>query len=161
MVVQKYYDKKKSENDPLKIRAVMLALDEYLRIFILPQIPAGFKDFREDMRNSMNEAWRAMYAALSTSGRKRQHHLLELKVELAMIETYLQEIRDVCYRGKEKRKLDKNSARRFEICGNKQKEVMRIVWKWAKNENAKLDSTKSQQTVGLIEKEEISGTSKN
>ena len=155
MTVQKYHKKQNTETDPLKIRSVMLALDEYLRIFIVPQIPAGFKDFRVVILEAMDRAWQVMYMALFTSGRERQHHLVELKKELGMVETYLQEIRDVCYRGKEKRKLDKNSEHRFEICGNKQKDVMRIVWAWVRNENVRLDASKSQKTTGLIEKEEI------
>lgn len=147
------HDYKKPDYEPFKIRAAMLDLDEYLRIFIIPQIPAGFSDYREVMRNAMDAAWHAMYHAAITSRRERQHQLVMLKIELAMIETYLKEIRDVCYRGKEKRRLDNNSARRFEICANKQKAVMNIVWAWAKNEDKILDSTKTQKTVGLVERE--------
>lgn len=54
---------------------------------------------------------------------------------MAKVEVYLQEIRDVCYRGKEKRKLDKNSERRFEICAKKYLTVMNFVWGWIKSEN--------------------------
>lgn len=153
MIQQRDY--KKPEYEPFKIRAAMLDLDEYLRIFIIPQIPAGFSDYREVMRNTMDAAWHAMYHAAITSRRERQHQLIMLKIELAMIETYLKEIRDVCYRGKEKRRLDNNSARRFEICAGKQKAVMNIVWAWAKNEDKLLDSSKTQKTAGLVEQEAI------
>lgn len=153
MIQQRDY--KKPDYEPFKIRAAMLELDEYLRIFIIPQIPAGFSDYREVMCNTMDAAWHAMYHAAITSRRERQHQLVMLKIELAMIETYLKEIRDVCYRGKEKRRLDNNSARRFEVCANKQKAVMSIVWAWAKNEDKLLDSTKTQKTVGLVEREII------
>jgi len=148
-------DDKKPEHEPFKIRSLMLDLDEYLRIFIIPQIPAGFADYREAMRQTMDKAWREMYRAALTTRRERQKHLLELKIELAMVEMYLKQIRDVCYRGKEKRKLDNNSVRRFEICAEKQKAVMNFVWSWVKNENKKMDASKTEKTAGLIEKEEI------
>ena len=148
-------DDKKPVYEPFKIKSAMLDLDEYLRIFIIPQIPSGFKEYREVMRTTMDKAWHAMYLAAMTSGRERQRRLVEFKIELAMIETYLREIRDVCYRGKEKRKLDNNSARRFEICGAKQKEVMNIVWAWVKNENKKMDAAKTEKTAGLVEREEV------
>ena len=151
-MIQKKDDKKK-EHEPFKIRSLMLDLDEYLRIFILPQIPAGFADFRSTMKDTMDKAWHEMYFAAQTIGRERQHHLVALKVELAMVETYLREIRDVCYRGKEKRRLDAKSARRFEICAAKQKEAMKFVWAWTKNEDKKKDSKRSEKTVGLVEKE--------
>lgn len=131
----------------------MLDLDEYLRIFIIPQIPAGFADYREVMRMTMDKAWHAMYNAAFTAGRQRQQQLLLLKIEMAMIETYIKEIRDVCYRGKEKKRLDAISARRFEVCATKHKAVMEIVWAWATNEVSKLDVAKSQKTVGLVERE--------
>ena len=148
-------DDKKEEYKPFKIRSTMLDLDEYLRIFIIPQIPADYKEYREALRVAMDSAWRAMYFAVMTAGRERQHHLVELKVELAIIETYLREIRDVCYRGKAKRKLDTISARRFDVCAGKQSEVMKILWGWIKNENKKLDSKKTQKTAGLIESEGV------
>lgn len=148
-------DDKKSEYEPFKIRAAMLDLDEYLRIFIIPQIPAGFNEYREAMRSVMDAAWHAMYHAAMTSRRERQHQLVILKIELAIIETYLKEVRDVCYRGKEKRRLDNNSARRFEVCASKQKAVMSIVWAWAKNENKLLNASKTEKTAGLAEKEVI------
>ena len=148
-------DDKKLEYQPFKIKAAMLDMDEYLRIFILPQIPAEYKDYRDSIRMAMEAAWRAMYHAAITARRERQHQLILLKIELAMVETYLKEIRDVCYRGKEKRRLDNNSVRRFEICAKKQKDVMNIVWAWAKNEDAKMDSSKTQKTAGLIEKEDL------
>ena len=145
-------DDKKPDYEPFKIRSLMLDLDEYLRIFIIPQIPSGFAEYRDAMRETMDRAWRAMYHAAMTSGRQRQQRLVELRIEMAMIETYLKEIRDVCYRGKEKRRLDNNSARRFEICANKQKAVMNLVWAWVKNENKKLDAGRSEKTRGLIER---------
>ncbi len=117
MIQQRDY--RKPEYEPFKIRAAMLDLDEYLRIFIIPQIPAGFSDYREVMRNTMDAARHAMYRAAITSRRERQHRLVLLKIELAMTETYLKEIREVCYRSKEKRRLDNNLARRFEICASK------------------------------------------
>lgn len=143
-------DDKKKEYEPFKIRSALLALDEYLRIFIIPQIPAGHKEYREALRDAMDRAWRAMYRAVMTSKRERQHSLLELKIELVMVETYLREIRDVCYRGREKRRLDALSARRFDVCAGKQAEVMKIVWGWIKNEDKKLDTLKSQKTTGLM-----------
>ena len=84
MIQQRDY--KKPDYEPFKIRAAMLELDEYLRIFIIPQIPAGFSDYREVMRNTMDAAWHAMYHAAITSRRERQHQLVMLKIELAMIE---------------------------------------------------------------------------
>jgi len=147
-------DDKKSEHKPFKIRSLMLEMDEYTRIFILPQIPAGFADYRNAMKSAMDAAWHELFRAAVTTKRERQHHLVELKVELAVIEMYLKQIRDVCYRGKEKRRLDKNSERRFEICADKQRKVIQMVWAWAKNEDKKMSSTKSQKTAGLIEKEE-------
>ena len=151
MVVQRRDDKKDKNYEPFKIKSEMLALDEYLRIFIIPQIPAGFSDFRNSVREVMERAWRAMYMASATRGRERQKRLLEMKVEMAMMETYLKEIRDVCFRGKEKRKLDKISERRFEICAKKQRTVMELIWGWIENEHKKLDSTKTQKTAGLME----------
>lgn len=148
-------DDKKPEYQPFKIRAAMLDLDEYLRIFILPQIPVEYKDYRADLREAMAGAWRAMLMAAATVKRERQKHLVTMKMELAMVEVYLKEVRDVCYRGKEKRRLDNNSARRFDVCAKKQKEVMTILWMWVKNENGRMDASKSQKTVGLIEKEEL------
>lgn len=85
----------------------MLDLDEYLRVFIIPQIPAGFTEYREVMRGTMDAAWHAMYHAAMTLRRERQHQLVILKIELAMIETCLKEVRDVYYRGKEKRRSNK------------------------------------------------------
>lgn len=82
------HDYKKPEYEPFKIRAAMLDLDEYLRIFIIPQIPAGFSDYREVMRSTMDAAWHAMYHAAITSRRERQHQLVMLKIELAMIDLF-------------------------------------------------------------------------
>lgn len=141
----------RAKYEPFKIKAAMLDLDEYLRIFIMPQIPAGFADFRGSMRESLERSWRALYMASSTAGRERQKRLLEFKVEMAMIETYLKEIRDVCYRGKEKRKLDQNSARRFAVCAEKQKVLMDLVWGWISNEHKKMNSQKTQKTAGLVD----------
>ena len=148
-------DDKKQDYEPFKIRALMLELDEYLRIFIIPQIPAGFKDYREMMQIAMDRAWHALYYASMTSRRERQRKLVDLKVELAMVEIYLKEIRDVCYRGKEKRKLDKNSERRFRICAEKQSAVMKMVWAWIKNENTKMNVGGSEKTALLLEREEV------
>ena len=153
-MIQKRNDKK-PEHDPFRLRSAMLDLDEYLRIFILPQIPAEFKDYREGMRTTMERAWRAMYHAAITVRRERQHQLVELKIEMAMVETYLKEIRDVCYRKKEKKRLDAKSARRFDVCSSKQKAVMNTVWAWAKNEDKKMNSSRAEKTAGLIEREEI------
>lgn len=148
-------DDKKPENEPFKIRSLLLDLDEYLRIFILPQIPAGFADYRDEIKKAMDNAWREMYRAALTARRERQRHLLELKIELAMVEMYLKQIRDVCYRGKEKRKLDDSSARRFKVCAEKQKAVTSFLWGWVKNENKKLDASRTEKTIGLVEQEEI------
>ena len=146
---------KKPIHEPFKLKSLMLDLDEYLRIYILPQIPGGFADYRETMRTSMDRAWHAMYHAAMTTKRERQHHLVELKIEMAMVETYLREIRDVCYRGKEQRRLDKNSARRFKVCAEKQREVMDFIWVWVKNEDRKMDASKTQKTAMLLDEEEI------
>ena len=137
--------------EPFKLKATMLAFDEYLRIFIIPQIPAGFAEYRASIRNSIEKAWRELYMASFTTGRERQRRLLEFKIEMAMIETFMKEIRDVCYRGKEKRKLDDKSARRFEVCAEKQRAVMEIVWGWIQNEHEKNDSRKTQKTAGLTD----------
>ena len=141
--------------EPFKMRQLMMDLDEYLRIFILPQIPAEYKEYREEIRGAVDKAWRAIYYAGFTSRRERQRRLLEVKVELAMVETYLREVRDVCYRKKEKKRLDKISARRFEVCAEKQKAVTRMLWGWIANEDKKLDSMRTEKTVGLAEREEI------
>ena len=148
-------DDTKPKHEPFKIRSDMLALDEYLKIFILPQVPAEYKEFRDEMRVAMGQSWRALLSAAVTTGRTRQKHLVDLKVNMALVEVYLHEVRDVCYRGKEKRKLDKNSLRRFENCAKLQKAVMTTVWGWARNEDKKLDSSKTQKTAGLVEKEEV------
>ncbi|MBQ2695627.1 hypothetical protein IJG04_03280 [Candidatus Saccharibacteria bacterium] len=148
-------DDKKPEVKEFKLKILMLQLDEYIRIHIIPQIPADYKEYREAIREAMDRAWRAMYHAAFTTKRERQRNLVELKIELAMVETYMKEIRDVCYRGKEKRRLDKNSAHRFAVCAKYNKEVMSVVWGWAKNEDASLDSSTTQKTAKLVEKEEI------
>ena len=137
--------------EPFKMRQLMLDLDEYLRVFILPQIPVAHKDFRTEVRESVDRAWRALYLAGFTVRRERQKRLLEMKVELAMIETYLREVRDVCFRGREKRRLDAASARRFEVCAKKQMEVKRMLWGWIENENKALDASKTEKTAGLTE----------
>ena len=132
----------------------MLDLDKYLRVFIIPQIPAEYKDFRNELRSAMDSAWRKMYYAALTKGRERQRRLLDLKIELMMVEVYLTEIREICFRGKLKKKLTSISARRFEIAGRKQKAVMEIIWAWVENEERKLDSSRTQKTSGLIESED-------
>lgn len=153
-MIQKYEDKKK-EHDGFKLRSLMLDFDEYLRIFVLPQIPAGFKDYRDEIRDCMDTAWHKMYFAALTTRRERQKHILEYKIEMAMVEVYLREIRDVCYRGKEGRKLDAQAVRRFDVLAQKHKEIMNIVWAWAKKENEKMESSKIEKVSGLVEKEEI------
>lgn len=160
-MIQPRDDKKnKDAHGSLRIRQVMMDLDIYLRVFIIPQIPAEYKEFREEMRETMNRAWHEMYLALQTSKRERQKSILKMKVEMAMVETYLHEIREVCYRGKAKKKLDKNSARRFEVAGQKEKEVMHILWGWAKNEDRKMDTSKNSSVSGLVDEEEVNGTPK-
>ena len=153
-MIQKRNDKK-PEVKEFKLKSGMLQLDEYIRIQIISQIPAEYKEYREQIREAMDKAWRAMYHAAFTAKRERQRNLVELKIELAMVETYLKEIRDVCYRGKEKRKFNKAVERRFEICAQYNKEVMNIVWGWAKNEDEKLDSSKTEKTAKMVEKEEL------
>ena len=148
-------DDKKEDFQPFKMKQVMIDLDEYLMIFILPQIPAEFKDYRESLRRTMDKAWRAMYHAAFTAKRERQRQLVLMKIEMAMVEVYLQEVREICYRGKEKRRLDKMSARRFEVCAKKHREVMDVLWGWITNEDKKLNTAKSEKTVGLVEREEI------
>lgn len=153
-MVQKQNDKKEPVRE-FKLKSLMIDFDEYLRIYILPQIPAGYADMRQDIKRAMDAAWTEVFFAASTTRRPRQNHLLALKVNMAKVEVYLQEIRDVCYRGKEKRKLDKNSRRRFEVCANKYLIVMNFVWGWIKNENRALAAAKSAGTAGLVEKEEM------
>ena len=148
-------DDKRKLYEPFKLKSLMLDLDEYLRIFILPQIPVEYKEYRGMTERAMEAAWRAMFHAAITSGRERQRNLVQLKIEISMIEVCLREVRDVCYRGKEKRRLDKKSASRFEKLAKKQKDLMVFVWAWAKNEDKKLDSTKAQKTFGLVEKEAV------
>lgn len=151
MVVQRKDDNKKKVYEPFKLRSLMLDFDEYMRIFILPQIPAEHKEFRDIIKPALDKAWHEVYFAAQTTARVRQNHLMALKVELMVIEVYLQEVRDVCYRGK--KKLAKASERRFEICAKKQAAVMELIWAWTKNENAKLPAKKSQKTAGLVEEE--------
>ena len=124
---------KDNQYQPFKLKSLMLDLDEYLRIFILPQIPADYKEYRNSMRIVMETAWRAMFKAAVTTGRERQRNLVTLKIEMSMIEVFVREIRDICYRGKEKKKLDKNSEHRFEVLAKKQKEVMMFVWAFSKS----------------------------
>lgn len=143
--------KHKTTNKSFKIRAAMLALDEYLRIYILPQIPAEYKDYRDIINQSLNKAWHAIYHAALTEKRERQKKLLELKIELMIINAYLEEILHVCYRGKMRRNLNKNAMHRFEVCAKKQKDVMAIVWGWLENEAKKMDPKRSQSTSGLTE----------
>ena len=149
MVVQRKDDKKKKTYEPFKLRSLMLDLDEYMRIFVLPQIPTEHKEFRGTLRTVMDKAWHEAYFAAQTTARVRQNHLMALKIELMILEVYLQEVRDVCYRGK--KKLNKASGRRFEVCARKQAAVMSLVWAWIENENGKLPVKKSQKTAGLIE----------
>ena len=139
---------------PFKVRVTMMELDQYLRIFIIPQIPAEYIEYREVIRQVMDRAWHAMYYAALTEKRERQKRLLELKIELMMVNVYLEEIRAVCYRGKMKKKLDAATARRFRVCAKRQRAVMEIVWGWIENEAKKMDPGKAQATAGLVEKEE-------
>lgn len=148
-------DDKKKPYQPFKLKSLMLDLDEYLKIFILPQIPSDYKEFRESVREAMAAAWRATFRAAVTTGRERQRNLVTLKVELSMVEVTVREVRDICYRGNQKKKLDKSSAKRFNVLAKKQKDVMMFVWAWAKNEDKRLDSSKTQKTAGLIEKEVV------
>ncbi len=141
------------KKNPLKIRSDMLAMDEYMRVFILPQIPSGYKEYRDALRETTDKAWRELYYALFTSKRERQRHLLALKVEMSLIEVYLREVRDVCYRGKEKKRLDQNSAKRFEVMASNYKAVMDIVWAWIKNENDRMPTENTQRLAGLTETE--------
>ena len=141
------------KKNPLKIRSDMLAMDEYMRVFILPQIPSGYKEYRDALRETTDKAWRELYYALFTSKRERQRHLLALKVEMSLIEVYLREVRDVCYRGKEKKRLDQNSAKRFEVMASNHKAVMDIVWAWIKNENDRMPTENMQRLAGLTETE--------
>ena len=151
MVVQRKDDKKKKTYEPFKLRSLLIDLDEYMRIFILPQIPVEHKEFREIIKPAMDKVWHEAYFAAQTTARVRQNHLMALKVELMVIDVYLQEVRDVCYRGK--KKLDKASERRFEVCARKQAAVMELIWAWIKNEDAKLSTKNSQKTTGLVEGE--------
>lgn len=128
-----------------------MELDKYLRIFILPQIPAEYKEFREEIRQTMDVAWHKMYHAALTKDRERQRRLLELKVEMMMLNVYLEEVREVCYRGRARRQLDKASARRFAVCADRQRDVMEIIWGWIENESKKMDPARSQKTAGLKE----------
>ncbi len=153
-MIQKQNDKKEPVKE-FKLKSLMIDFDEYLKIHILSQIPAGHADMREDIKRAMDAAWSEVFFAAGTTKRPRQNHLLALRVNMAKVEVYLQEIRDVCYRGKEKRKLDKNSERRFEICAKKYLIVMNFVWGWIKNENRALEAAKSAGTAGLVEKEEM------
>ncbi|MDO4526614.1 MAG: hypothetical protein Q4B87_00790 [Candidatus Saccharibacteria bacterium] len=148
-------DSKIPNGDPLKIRSLMLDLDEYLQIFILPQIPSEYKDYREMIQGAMNSGWHEMYRALLTQKRERQKHILATKIEMAMVEVYLREIRDVCYRGKAGKKLDQNARKRFEIVANKHREVMNIIWAWAKNEDRKMSTDNIEKLAGLVEKEPV------
>lgn len=137
----------KQKYEPFELRSRMLKLDTYLRIFILPQIPAEHKEFREVVWRTMDEAWHKLYLAAFTEARERQKRLLEFRVELSMVEIYMREIREVCFRGK--LKLDAISERRFRVCADLQKEITKMVWGWVKNEDKKLDSTRTQKTAGL------------
>lgn len=152
-MIQKKDDKKKAY-EPFKLRVTMLDLDKYLRIFIIPQVPAEYKEFREELRHTMDAAWRMMYYAALTKGRERQRRLMDLKIELMMVEVYLVEIREICFRGKLKKKLNGISARRFEIAAKKQRAVMEIIWAWVKNEEKSAASARTQKTAGLVETEE-------
>lgn len=151
----KSIDDKTPNGDPLKIRSLMLDLDEYLQVFILPQIPSEYKDFREMIQGAMSNGWHEMYRALLTRKRERQKHILAMKIEMAMVEVYLKEIRDVCYRGKAGKKLDQNARRRFETVANKHRGVMSIIWAWAKNEDEKMSTENIEKLAGLVEKEPV------
>lgn len=153
-MIQKRDDKKRAY-EPFKIRVAMMELDKYLRVFIIPQIPAEYKEYREVLRQAMDKAWHMMYLAALTKDRERQRRLLDLKVEMMIVNVYLEEIREVCYRGKAKRQLNKALARRFQVCAERQKDVMEIIWGWVENESKKLDPARTQKTAGLKESEEV------
>lgn len=144
---------KPKTHEPFKMRSVFLDLDEYLKVFILPQIPSEYRDFRDSVKDVSEKMWREMYLASFTSGRERQRHLLLLKVELVMIDTYLKEIRDICYRGKAKKRLDAHSARRFEVFSKKYKDAINILWAWSKNEEKKKTTAGIEKVSGLLQGE--------
>ena len=148
------HDDKKKVHEPFKLRGLMLEFDEYLRVFIIPQIPREYADIRNDIRAAMNTAWREVFFSAATVKRQRRHHLTALRVELAMVETYLTEVRDICYRGKNKRTLDQNSMRRFDVCATRFRTVMDFVWKWIKNEESRV-SSESEEAKAIQETEEI------
>lgn len=89
MVVQRKDDKKKKTHEPFKIRSLMLDYDKYMRIYILPQIPAEYKDFRETIKTAIDKVWHELYFAAQTTARVRQNHLIALKIESMVIEVYL------------------------------------------------------------------------
>ena len=147
-------DDKKPVHEGFKGKQLMLDLDEYLKIFIIPQIPVEYKEIRGSLERAMEAAWHALFKAAVTTKRERQRNLVALKVELSVVEIYIREVKDICYRGKEKRRLDKNSSSRFTKLAKKESDLMGFVWAWAKSEDKKLDSSKTEKTAGLIEKED-------
>lgn len=146
-------DDKKKENEEFKLRTLLLDFDIYMRIYVVPQIPAGFNDYRTMFWRTMDKAWHELYHAALTRGRERQKHIMALKIEMAVVEVYLKEVRDICYRGKEKKNLTESVARRYEVLAAKHKAVMSVIWGWAQNENKKMAAEKNQKTAGLVEKE--------
>lgn len=148
-------DDKKEPHQPFRGKVLMKDMDVYLKVHFLPQLPAEYKEIRTNISAAMDNAWRALFKAATTSARERQRNLVVLKVELSMVENYVQETRDICYRGKAAKNMDANIARRYRVLAKKQSEMMSFVWAWAKNEDAKLDSSKTQKTAGLMEKEEV------
>ncbi|MBQ3445464.1 hypothetical protein IJG29_01915 [Candidatus Saccharibacteria bacterium] len=149
-------DDKKPKSKELDITRKMRELDEYMRIFILPQIPQEQKEFRDRISVALDETTRAIHYAVLSQRHTRLKYLMSVRVELAMVEFVMTEIRDVCYRGKEKRRLDANSAKRFAKAAKLKSEVLNIVWGWYKNENKLLEGEKSKsKVVAAPEKEEL------
>ncbi len=141
--------RKNYKRGPFRLRYAMIELDEYLRVFIIPQIPAEYKEYRDVLRQAMDRAWHLMYYAALTEKRERQKRLLEYKVEMIMVSVYLQEIRDVCYRGKMQRNFNKATENRFRICAERHRRVMEILWSWIDKESKKMNPLNSQKTTGL------------
>lgn len=112
-------------------------MDVYLMRYVLPQVPREHQEFRMSVRQAMHDALFRLYMAATTSGRTRQTHLVGLKTELALVEVYVEEIREVCYKGKMRERFTPTVAKRFEVLAGKQKEAMGMVWGWIKNEEEK------------------------
>lgn len=146
-------DDKKKVHEPFKLKSLMLEFDEYVRIFIIPQIPKERMEYREAMRDTLDKIWHEIFFSAGTTDRARRHHLLALRVELAVFEVYFTEIREVCYRGKGHKMLDTGAARRFEVCSSKMHAVMNFVWSWIKNEGKRTDN-RSNEAKAMIDTEE-------